>query len=134
MDYFLFHGINTEFFQSAVQLIGKTTVSLPWKVGLKKNVKEKNYEVTLPPCKKPTEFFKLKYVFQDKTVLELNSHSCHKSLTTIFLNRFNIYAASRNIEDPSMAKLTPMIPEHKDPEQRFTKRDSESSKEYQVQC
>ncbi|KAK3561887.1 hypothetical protein QTP86_017452, partial [Hemibagrus guttatus] len=102
MDYFAFHGINTELFQSGVQLTGKTTMSLPWKAGLKKNFKEKNYEVIFPPCKKTTEFFKLK---------------------------FNVYAVSRNIEDPSLAKMAPVIPEHRDPEQRFTKK---NSKEYQL--
>ncbi|XP_027016008.1 vitellogenin 3, phosvitinless isoform X1 [Tachysurus fulvidraco] len=105
MDYFVFHGINTDLFQSGVQLTGKTTMSLPWRASFKKNFKEKNYEVTFPPCKKTTEFFKLK---------------------------FNIYAVSRNIEDPSLAKMTPMIPERRDPEQRFTEKDSESSKDYQV--
>ncbi|KAG7327844.1 hypothetical protein KOW79_009450 [Hemibagrus wyckioides] len=100
MDYFTFHGISTELFQSGVQLTGKTTMSLPWKAGLKNNVKEKNYEVAFPPCKKTTEFFKLK---------------------------FDVYAVSRNIDDPSSAKMTPVIPENRDPEQRFTK------KEYQVE-
>lgn len=74
MDYFVFHGINTDLFQSGVQLNGKTTVSLPWKAGLKKNVKEKNYEVTFPPCKNHTEFFTIKYVFlQGRTVALQNS-------------------------------------------------------------
>ncbi|XP_053491065.1 vitellogenin 3, phosvitinless [Ictalurus furcatus] len=105
MDYFVFHGINTDLFQSGVQLNGKTTVSLPWKAGLKKNVKEKNYEVTFPPCKNHTEFFTIKY---------------------------DVYAVSRNNDDPSMAKMTPMIPEHRDPEQSF-KKDTECSKEYQLE-
>lgn len=65
MDYFVYHGINTGLFQSGVQLNGTTTMSLPWKAGFEKNVKEKNYEITFPPCKKTTEFFKTKYVFQD---------------------------------------------------------------------
>lgn len=70
MDYFVFHGINTNLFQSGVQLTGKTTMSLPWRASFKKNFKEKNYEVTFPPCKKNTEFFKLKYVLlQSKTVI-----------------------------------------------------------------
>ncbi|XP_053094184.1 vitellogenin 3, phosvitinless [Pangasianodon hypophthalmus] len=106
MDYFVFHGINTDLFQSGVQLNGKTTMSLPWKAGWKKNIKEKNYEITFPPCKKPTEFFKIK---------------------------FNVYAASRNIEDPSLAKMTPLIPEHRDPEQSFIKKDTDRHKEYQVE-
>lgn len=48
------------------------------------------------------------------------------------LNRYDVYAVSRNNDDPSMAKMTPMIPEHRDPEQSF-KDDTECSKEYQVQ-
>lgn len=99
MDYFIYYGINTELFQSGVQLSGMTTFSLPWKVGLKKNVKEKTYEVTFPPCKNTTTFFKTKYVFQDvllqaQTVAleqcwDLNSQpcsQCHKSLTIASLS------------------------------------------------
>ncbi|KAM9461855.1 vitellogenin 3, phosvitinless [Clarias gariepinus] len=106
IDYFVFHGINTELFQSGVQVNGKTSMSLPWKAGLKKNVKEKNYEVTFPPCMKPTEFFKVK---------------------------FDIYTVSRNIEDPSSAKMTPVIPEHRNPEQGFATKDTYHGKEYQVE-
>lgn len=65
MDYFVFHGINTDLFQSGVQLNGKTSMSLPWKANLKKDAKDKTYELTFPPCKKPTELFKVKYVIQD---------------------------------------------------------------------
>ncbi|XP_046713777.1 vitellogenin 3, phosvitinless [Silurus meridionalis] len=105
MDYFLFHGINTDLFQAGVQLNGKTTASLPWKAGLKKNVKERNYEITFPPCNKTTEFFQLKY---------------------------NVYVVSRNIDSLSLAKMTPLLPEHRE-QQSFIKKDTYSSREYQVE-
>ncbi|KAI5614684.1 vitellogenin 3, phosvitinless precursor, partial [Silurus asotus] len=96
MDYLFFHGINTDLFQAGVQLNGKTTASLPWNAGLKKNVKERNYEITFPPCNKTTEFFQLKY---------------------------NVYVVSRNIDSLSLAKMTPLLPEHRE-QQSFIKKDT----------
>lgn len=49
-----------------------------------------------------------------------------------FLNRFNTYVVSRNIEDQSLARMTPIIPEHRDQEQSFIKKGTDSSGEYQV--
>uniref|UniRef100_A0A4W4HES3 Vitellogenin domain-containing protein n=1 Tax=Electrophorus electricus TaxID=8005 RepID=A0A4W4HES3_ELEEL len=89
-DFFAFHGISTDLFQCGAQLNSKTIVSLPWKIGMKRNTNDNNYEINLVPTKKNTE------------LLTVN---------------FNIYAVSRNIEDLSLAKMTPMTPENKDYEE-----------------
>ncbi|XP_051532311.1 vitellogenin-like [Myxocyprinus asiaticus] len=83
-DNFAFHGINTDLFQCGVELKSKTVAALPWAFGLKINVKEQKYEMNLTPTKTVTELF------------SVNS---------------NVYAVLRNIEDPSLSKITPMMPE-----------------------
>ncbi|XP_072515969.1 vitellogenin 3, phosvitinless [Salminus brasiliensis] len=93
-DILVFNGINTDLFQCGAQLNSKIVTALPWKIELKKKVKEWNFEVNLDPCKRATE------------LLSVNS---------------NVYAVSRNIEDPSSARMTPMMPEGKDLKQSFPK-------------
>uniref|UniRef100_A0AAR2IJ16 Vitellogenin domain-containing protein n=1 Tax=Pygocentrus nattereri TaxID=42514 RepID=A0AAR2IJ16_PYGNA len=83
-DFFVFHGINTELFQSGAQLNSKTVMALPWKTDLKLNAKENNYELNFTPCKNTME------------LLSVNS---------------DVYAVSRHIEDPMSAKMTPMMPD-----------------------
>ncbi|XP_063057790.1 vitellogenin 3, phosvitinless [Engraulis encrasicolus] len=81
-DHFVFHGINTEFFQAGTQLKSKTPINLPWKLTLKMNVKQRKFEIDMTPIKKVTELFGV---------------------------NFNVYAVSRNIEEPTLAKMTPMM-------------------------
>uniref|UniRef100_A0AAZ3P9P6 Vitellogenin domain-containing protein n=1 Tax=Oncorhynchus tshawytscha TaxID=74940 RepID=A0AAZ3P9P6_ONCTS len=98
-DQFVFHGINTAIFQCGAELKSKTVVAIPWEFSMKMNVKQKTFEIDLPACKEETKLFSVK---------------------------FDVYAVSRNIEEPSRAKMTPMMPDsveaNKDiepPEQRY---------------
>uniref|UniRef100_A0A8B9HPE7 Vitellogenin 3, phosvitinless n=1 Tax=Astyanax mexicanus TaxID=7994 RepID=A0A8B9HPE7_ASTMX len=93
-DFIVFNGINTDLFQCGLQLNSRIVTALPWKIELKKKAKEWNFEVNLDPCKNATE------------LLSVNS---------------NIYAVSRNIEEPSSAKMTPMMPENTNTKQSFPK-------------
>uniref|UniRef100_A0A4W4HEK0 Vitellogenin domain-containing protein n=1 Tax=Electrophorus electricus TaxID=8005 RepID=A0A4W4HEK0_ELEEL len=104
-DFFAFHGISTDLFQCGAQLNSKTIVSLPWKIGMKRNTNDNNYEINLVPTKKNTE------------LLTVN---------------FNIYAVSRNIEDLSLAKMTPMTPENKDYEENASmeRKDTDGTEVY----
>uniref|UniRef100_A0A8C7NFI3 Vitellogenin 3, phosvitinless n=1 Tax=Oncorhynchus mykiss TaxID=8022 RepID=A0A8C7NFI3_ONCMY len=88
-DQFVFHGINTDIFQCGAELKSKTVVAIPWEFSMKMNVKQKTFEIDLPACKEETKLFSLS--------------SCY--------NRFDVYAVSRNIEEPSRAKMTPMMPD-----------------------
>ncbi|XP_067287144.1 vitellogenin 3, phosvitinless [Pseudorasbora parva] len=83
-DHFVFHGINTDLFQCGVEIKSKMVIDLPWAFDLKINVKEQKYEMNLTPR---------------KTVTELISATS------------NVFAVLRNIEDPSLIKSTPMMPE-----------------------
>uniref|UniRef100_A0A673ZE24 Vitellogenin 3, phosvitinless n=1 Tax=Salmo trutta TaxID=8032 RepID=A0A673ZE24_SALTR len=83
-DQFVFHGINTDIFQCGAELKSKTVVAMPWEFSMKMNVKKNTFEIDLPPCKKETKLFSVK---------------------------FDVYAVSRNIEEPSLAKMTPMMPD-----------------------
>ncbi|XP_041912175.1 vitellogenin 3, phosvitinless [Alosa sapidissima] len=82
-DHFVFHGINTEFFQCGSELKSKTPINMPWKFTLKMNIKERKFEIDFNPPKKVTELFAV---------------------------NVNIFAVSRNIEEPSLSKMTPMMP------------------------
>ncbi|XP_054871251.1 vitellogenin 3, phosvitinless [Amphiprion ocellaris] len=83
-DFWMFYGINTEFFQSGSEFITKIPVSAPWKFTAKINAAQKKYEFDFPLCNKEIEFFSVSS---------------------------NVYAVSRNIEEPILAKMTPMIPD-----------------------
>ncbi|XP_035630502.1 vitellogenin 3, phosvitinless [Oncorhynchus keta] len=83
-DQFVFHGINTDIFQCGAELKSKTVVAMPWEFSMKMNVKQKTFEIDLPACQKETKLFSVK---------------------------FDVYAVSRNIEEPSRAKMTPMMPD-----------------------
>ncbi|XP_070687869.1 vitellogenin 3, phosvitinless [Pempheris klunzingeri] len=82
-DFWVFHGINTELFQCGSELKSKMPLAIPWKFTANINVREKKFELDFPPCKKEFE------------------------LSSV---RSNVYAVSRNIEDPALAKMTPIMP------------------------
>ncbi|XP_034035052.1 vitellogenin 3, phosvitinless [Thalassophryne amazonica] len=82
-DFWLYYGINTEVFQCGSELKAKMPVSIPWKLTAKVNVKENKFELDFPPC---------------KNELELVSFSS------------NVYAVSRNTEDMTLDKKTPLLP------------------------
>uniref|UniRef100_A0A673LG27 Vitellogenin-like n=1 Tax=Sinocyclocheilus rhinocerous TaxID=307959 RepID=A0A673LG27_9TELE len=89
-DHFVFHGINTDLFQCGTETKSKIVSALPWAFDLKINRKEQKYEMNLTPIKKVTELF------------SVNS---------------NVFSVLRNIEDPSLFKITPMMPETEDSQQ-----------------
>ncbi|XP_061831451.1 vitellogenin 3, phosvitinless [Nerophis lumbriciformis] len=82
-DLWLFYGVNTEFFQSGAQLKSKIPSAVPWKLSAKVNVRERRVALDIPLSKKE---------------IELVSVSS------------NVYAVSRNSEEPTLSKMTPMIP------------------------
>ncbi|XP_054458092.1 vitellogenin 3, phosvitinless [Anoplopoma fimbria] len=82
-DFWVYYGINTEFFQCGSEFKAKTPLAIPWKFAVKINVAEKKFELDFPPCKKEFE------------LLSVSS---------------NVYAVTRNIEEPDLAKRTPIIP------------------------
>uniref|UniRef100_A0AAQ4P1C5 Vitellogenin 3, phosvitinless n=1 Tax=Gasterosteus aculeatus aculeatus TaxID=481459 RepID=A0AAQ4P1C5_GASAC len=86
-DFWLYYGINTELFQCGSEFKAKTPIAIPWKFSAKINIAKKKFELNFPPCKK--EF----------NLLSLSS---------------NVYAVSRNIEEPDLDKRTPMIPDSND--------------------
>ncbi|XP_026076644.1 vitellogenin 3, phosvitinless [Carassius auratus] len=88
-DHFVFHGINTDLFQCGTEMNTKIVTALPWAFDLKINRKEQKYEMNLTPIKMVTELF------------SVNS---------------NVFSVLRNIEDPSLFKITPMMPETEDSE------------------
>ncbi|XP_074491254.1 vitellogenin 3, phosvitinless [Sebastes fasciatus] len=82
-DFWVFYGINTELFQCGTEFKSKTPIAIPWKFAAKINVAEKKFELDFPACKKEFE------------LLSVSS---------------NVYAVSRNIEEPALAKMTPIMP------------------------
>ncbi|XP_029285316.1 LOW QUALITY PROTEIN: vitellogenin 3, phosvitinless [Cottoperca gobio] len=82
-DFWVFYGINTELFQCGIEFKSKTPVAIPWKFAAKINVREKKLELDLAPCKKEFE------------LISVSS---------------NVYAVTRNIEEPALAKMTPLMP------------------------
>nr|AQV08209.1 vitellogenin C [Seriola lalandi] len=82
-DFWVFYGINTELFQYGSELKAKNPIAIPWKFSAKINVREKKFELDFHPCKKEFE------------IVSVSS---------------NVYAVSRNIEEPAMAKMTPIMP------------------------
>ncbi|XP_075944739.1 vitellogenin 3, phosvitinless isoform X1 [Anarhichas minor] len=86
-DLWVFYGINTELFQCGSEFKAKAPLAIPWKFSAKINVAEKKFALDFTPCKK--EF-------------DLVSVSS------------NVYAVTRNIEEPDLAKMTPIIPNYFD--------------------
>ncbi|XP_011613259.2 vitellogenin 3, phosvitinless [Takifugu rubripes] len=80
-DFWLFYGISTELFQCGSELKSKIPVSIPWRFTAKVNIKKKKFEIDFPLFKEEFE------------VASISS---------------NVYAVSRNIEDP--AQMTPFFP------------------------
>ncbi|XP_039984094.1 vitellogenin 3, phosvitinless isoform X2 [Xiphias gladius] len=81
-DFWVFYGINTELFQCGSEFKSKSPLAIPWKFSAKINVREKKFELDFPPCKKESEIFSVSS---------------------------NVYAVSRNTEEPALAKMTPMM-------------------------
>ncbi|KAM7011880.1 vitellogenin 3, phosvitinless [Tautogolabrus adspersus] len=86
-DFWVFYGINTELFQCATEFKSKSPNGIPWNLSAKINLREKKFELDIPVCKKEVSLF------------SINS---------------NVYAVSRNTEEPALAKMTPIIPNVKD--------------------
>ncbi|KAM3876377.1 vitellogenin 3, phosvitinless [Diretmus argenteus] len=82
-DFWVTYGVNTELFQCGAELKSKVPTAIPWKFAAKMNIREKKLELDLPPWNKEFELF------------SVNS---------------NAYAVYRNIEDPDLTKVTPMMP------------------------
>uniref|UniRef100_A0A3Q3K2X2 Vitellogenin domain-containing protein n=1 Tax=Monopterus albus TaxID=43700 RepID=A0A3Q3K2X2_MONAL len=81
-DFWMFYGINTELFQCGSEFKSKIPLAVPWKFAAKINVREKKFELDFPACKNDFELFSVKS---------------------------NVYAVSRNIVEPAMAKITPIM-------------------------
>uniref|UniRef100_A0AAQ6AMA4 Vitellogenin domain-containing protein n=1 Tax=Amphiprion ocellaris TaxID=80972 RepID=A0AAQ6AMA4_AMPOC len=92
-DFWMFYGINTEFFQSGSEFITKIPVSAPWKFTAKINAAQKKYEFDFPLCNKEIEFFSVRYV------LGADSSKKYNYLPTI-LNRFTVKIQTANIWRP----------------------------------
>ncbi|XP_075340505.1 vitellogenin 3, phosvitinless [Odontesthes bonariensis] len=82
-DYLVFYGISTELFKSGCEMKSKVPVAVPWKFSAKINVAEKRFEMDFPPCKEEIQLVSV---------------------------RFNVFAVSRNIEEPDSVKKTPIMP------------------------
>ncbi|XP_076582051.1 vitellogenin 3, phosvitinless [Chaetodon auriga] len=82
-DFWVFYGINTELFQCGSEFKSKMPLAIPWKFAAKINIREKKFELDFPPCKKELELFSFSS---------------------------NVYAVTRNIEEPALAKMTPIMP------------------------
>uniref|UniRef100_A0A8D0AVV6 Vitellogenin 3, phosvitinless n=1 Tax=Sander lucioperca TaxID=283035 RepID=A0A8D0AVV6_SANLU len=82
-DFWVFYGINTELFQCGSEFKSKIPIAIPWNFAAKINVREMKFELDFPPCKKEFELFSVSS---------------------------NVYAVSRNTEDPALTKMTPIMP------------------------
>ncbi|XP_005800536.1 vitellogenin-like [Xiphophorus maculatus] len=87
-DFWVFYGINTKLFQSGSELKIKRPLAVPWKLSAKINVPERKFELDFPPSKKEIELLSI---------------------------RSDLYAVSRNIEEPDSAKMTPIMSPSADP-------------------
>nr|ACI30219.1 vitellogenin C [Xenotoca eiseni] len=87
-DFWVFYGINTKLFQSGSELKLKIPSAVPWKLSAKINVPEKKFELDFPPSKVEIEILSI---------------------------RSDLYAVSRNIEEPDLPKITPIMPPSADP-------------------
>lgn len=137
-DHFVFHGINIDLFQCGVELKSKIVTSLPWAFGLKINIKEQKYEMNLSPSKTDTELFSVKYVFQDFSCTIVIHNKVPPNILMISYsssNSSNVFTVLRNIEDPSLSKITPMMPETENSQQGLplARRILPTSRDEQVQ-
>ncbi|KAM9848894.1 vitellogenin 3, phosvitinless [Aulostomus maculatus] len=82
-DFWVYYGINTELFQCGSEFKSKTPIAVPWKMAAKINIQEKKFELDIPSCKNEFDLFAV---------------------------RSNVYAVSRNTEEPALAKMTPIMP------------------------
>ncbi|KAM4575550.1 vitellogenin 3, phosvitinless [Fundulus diaphanus] len=87
-DFWVFYGINTKLFQSGSELKTKNPTAVPWKLSAKINIPEMKFELDFPPCKEEIQLFSI---------------------------RSDLFAVSRNIEEPDSAKMTSIMPPSDDP-------------------
>ncbi|XP_077390473.1 vitellogenin 3, phosvitinless isoform X2 [Festucalex cinctus] len=87
-DIWMSYGISTELFHSGVEFKSKIQYSIPWKLSAKVNIRERNFELDMPLSKKEVE------------LITVSS---------------DVYAVTRNIEAPTLSKMTPMMPKAIDP-------------------
>ncbi|MBN3316407.1 VIT protein, partial [Atractosteus spatula] len=97
-DFSCFHGINTDIVQAALQFDGKANLVLPFKVNTKMNIKEGKFQIDMPPCQRENE------------IMSVSSQ---------------VFAISRNREDLSASKKTPVVV----PDTRESERHNASSNE-----
>ncbi|XP_015826097.3 vitellogenin 3, phosvitinless [Nothobranchius furzeri] len=81
-DFWVFYGINTDLFQCGSEFKSKVSTAVPWKFTANINVAEKRFELDFPTCKGEIELFSM---------------------------RSDVNAVSRNIEEPDLAKATPIM-------------------------
>uniref|UniRef100_A0A3B4AAV3 Vitellogenin domain-containing protein n=1 Tax=Periophthalmus magnuspinnatus TaxID=409849 RepID=A0A3B4AAV3_9GOBI len=91
-NFWLFYGINTDLFQSAVEIKTINPVAIPWNFAAKINIHEWKFEVEIPRSNKELEVFSFSS---------------------------NAYAISRNIINPEAAKKIPIIPNGPSVSQRY---------------
>ncbi|KAM6922087.1 vitellogenin 3, phosvitinless [Xenentodon cancila] len=82
-DFYVFYGINTDLFQSGFETRNIAPIGVPWKFTAKINIPEKKFELDIPTFKEEVELFSM---------------------------RSDVYAVSRNIEEPDQPKMTPVFP------------------------
>lgn len=56
-DFWVYYGINTELFQSGVELKGSNSLAIPWKFAAKLNVRERKFELDFPRSNKEIEVY-----------------------------------------------------------------------------
>ncbi|XP_068563229.1 vitellogenin 3, phosvitinless [Cebidichthys violaceus] len=86
-DLWVYYGINTELFQCGSEFKAKAPLVIPWKFTATFNAAEKKFALDFAPCKKEFD------------LISVSS---------------NVYAVTRNIEEPDLAKRTPIIPNYFD--------------------
>nr|BAC06191.1 vitellogenin [Acanthogobius flavimanus] len=82
-SFWLFYGINTDLFQSAVELKTKSPITIPWNFVGKFNTRERKFELEFPRSNREVEVFSFSS---------------------------NVFAISRDIVNPEAAKRIPLLP------------------------
>ncbi|XP_072294395.1 vitellogenin 3, phosvitinless isoform X2 [Eucyclogobius newberryi] len=104
-NFWLFYGINTDLFQSAVEIKTTNPARIPWNFVAKLNVPERKFEVEFPRSKSELEFFSFSS---------------------------NAYAISRNIIHPEAAKKIQLIPNEQSVSQTTNSKLSQPNKWHPV--
>lgn len=75
-------GVNTEYFQHAVEIQGKVLTRVPMKFDAKIDMKLKNIKIETNPCREETEIVVGRYgSITSEYFLLLKPHSVHHSVT-----------------------------------------------------